>query len=60
MYISNAMYIIERTKKLLRENPPDVVKKAVDKDFSCIMLSNAKNYGLNALPEKGHPEFYLE
>lgn len=60
MYISNAMYIIERVKKLVRENALDVVEKAVDKDLSCIMPSNANNYGLNALPEKGHPELYLE
>ncbi len=45
----------EEVKKLLSDNPPDVVDQAVQEDLHSIMLSDAKNYGLSALPEKGLP-----
>ena len=40
---------------IMKDNPPDVVDRAIQEDLHSIMLSDAKNHGQTALPEKGLP-----
>jgi trimethylamine--corrinoid protein Co-methyltransferase len=45
----------DEVEKLLKENPPEVVDQTIQEDLHSIMLSDANNYGLAALPDKGLP-----
>jgi trimethylamine--corrinoid protein Co-methyltransferase len=45
----------EEVEKLLSDNPPDIVDSSIKEDLRSIMLTDAKNYGLATLPEKGLP-----
>jgi hypothetical protein len=38
---------------LLHDNPPNIIDHTIHDDLGSIMLTDAKNYGLSTLPEKG-------